>query len=317
MLISGLLALKDKIKELILIKKFIFNSNVLFYFLYFHVAVANIDQGKEAYFVGEYERALELLLPEANNGSSYAQIKMGFMHENGWGTERSFNEALNWYEKAATADDPEGHISLAKLYAYGRGVVKDYNTAEEHILKAVKLGHPHAYYVLGDFHNDNEAFGFNESYALRYYLLAAAQNAAATSVNGHFRKGSGTWFRLITPKGVQTTRRAADDGNVYAQFNVGLRYYFGEGVGKNHNVANSYFLMAAHSGNAQAQNYLAQNRVLQNPDDFDKIFVTKWFSVAAENGNKQAKINKENLESTMSDREIKQAEEATRAWLDR
>ena len=298
-------------------KRFIFNSIILSSVFFLQVANADIDQGKEAYFIGNYERALELLTPEANNGNSYAQIKIGFMHENGWGTDRDFSTAIKWYEKAANADDPEGHISLAKIYAYGKGVIKDYNTAEAHILKAVELGEHHAYYVLGDFHNDARAFGFNEKYALKYYLLAAAKNAAATSVNGHFRKGTGTWFRLITPAGVQITRRAADDGNTYAQLNTGLRYYYGEGVVKNHNVANSYFLMASHSGNAEAQNYLAQNRVLQNPDNYDKLFVAKWFNIAAISGNKQAKKNLENLLKNLSSSEMEQAEKAALTWLGR
>lgn len=278
-------------------------------------AYADIDVGKEAYFMGEYKRAHNEFLPDAENGNSYAQIKLGQMYENGWGVERNFGVAHQWYERAAHQNDPEGFVALAKLYGYGRGVVKDYNTAEKHLLKAVELGHYHAYYVLGEFHNDDYAFGHNEEYALRYYLLAAKHNAAASTINGHFRKGSGQWFRLITTKGVQMTRNMADTGNIYAQFNTGLRYYFGEGVIKNHNTANTYLLMAALAGNAEAQNYLAQNRVLQDPTNFDKVFVDKWFTIAAMSGDKLAAKNKLSIESEMSEEQIIDAEKAANEWL--
>lgn len=276
---------------------------------------ADVGAGKEAYFMGEYERAYTEFLPDAESGNNYAQIKLGQMYENGWGVERDFSAAHQWYARAANNGDAEALIALAKLYGYGRGVVKDYNTAEAYLLKAVELGHYHAYYVLGDFHNDDYAFGHNDEHALRYYLLAAEQGAAARSINGHFRKGSGQWFRLITPKGVQMTRNTADTGNVQAQFNTGLRYYFGDGVGKNHNTANTYLLMAALAGNAEAQNFLAQNKVLQDPMGFDKIFVDKWFTIAAISGDKLAEKNKTNIESEMTATQIKEADDAAKEWL--
>lgn len=291
------------------------NILILSFVCFAPFSYADVDAGKEAYFMGEYDRAHTELLPEAEKGDSYAQIKIGQMYENDWGVERDFTAAHHWYERAANGNDPEGLVALAKLYGYGRGVIKDYNTAEAYLLKAVELGHYHAYYVLGDFHNDDYAFGHNDQHALKYYLLAAEHNAAANSVNGHFRKGSGQWFRLITAKGVQMTRNTADTGNVYAQLNTGLRYYFGEGVIKNHNTANTYLLMAALAGNLEAQNYLAQNRVLQSPMGFDKVFVDKWFTIAAMSGDKLAQKNKLNVENEMTAQQISKAEDAAKKWL--
>ncbi len=237
------------------------------------------------------------------------------MYENGWGVDQNYDAARQWYEKAANAGDPEGHVAAAKLYGYGRGVLRDYNTAEMHLLKAAEMGFHHAYYVLGDLHNDIYAFGHNDRYALEYYLKAAEHNAAASPRNGHLQKGKGHWFHLTTPAGVKLTRAAADNGNIYAQLNTGLRYYFGEGVRKNHLVAQTYFLMAALSGNADAQNYLAQNRVMLEPDNYDKIFVYKWFMIAAHNGNRSAEKNMMSLEADMIEIEIAEAKEAAQEWL--
>ncbi len=227
-----------------------------------NIAFADIEVGKEAYYMGEYERAIAAFMPDAEAGNTYAQIKIGFMNENGWGTERSYVAAVEWYSRAIEGGDPEGSVALAKLYAYGRGLPRDYDRVEALIHDAADKGYHHAYYVMGEFHNDDDAFGLNTRQALDYYLLAAEHNAAATMVSGHYRPGTGQWFRLLSPRGVQATRRIADEGNVYAQLNTGLRYYYGEGAVKNHNTANSYFLMAALNGNVEAQKYLAQNRVI-------------------------------------------------------
>lgn len=280
------------------------------------VSIADIDAGKEAYYMGEYERAIEAFMPDAETGNTYAQIKIGFMYENGWGVDRSYVSAANWYNRAIDGGDPEGSVALAKLYAYGRGLPRDYERVEALINDAAEKGYHHAYYVMGDFHNDNDAFGFNTRQALDYYLRAAENNAAASLVNGHYRIGTGQWFRLLTPGGVQATRRIADEGNMYAQFNTGLRYYFGEGVVKNHITANSYFLMAALAGNAEAQNYLAQNRVVQDPEDFDPVFAHQWFSISAANGYKEAEKNKVKIEANMTADQITDANAKAKEWLD-
>jgi TPR repeat protein len=278
-------------------------------------AQADIDAGKEAYFMGDYERAIEAFMPDAETGNTYAQIKIGFMYENGWGVEKSYVSAVNWYQRAIDGKDPEGSVAMAKLHAYGRGLPRDYSRVEALILDAAEKGYHHAYYVMGDFHNDANAFGFNTRQALDYYLRAAEKKAAANLVNGHYRVGKGQWFRLITARGVQATRRLADEGNMYAQFNTGLRYYFGEGVSKNHMTANSYFLMAALSGNVEAQKYLAQNRVMEDPVGYDRVFVHKWFSIAAASGSKEAERSKSAMETDMTAEQIAQSKSEADEWL--
>lgn len=275
---------------------------------------ADIDAGKEAYFMGDYKKAHIELLPDANDGNSYAQIKIGFMYENGWGVARDYGTAKYWYQKAATLNDPEAHVALAKLYAYAKGTGRDKGQAEQHLLMAADLGLFHAYYVLGEINNDNFAFGHNEEDALNYYLMAASHNAAARSRNGHFSKGSGIWFRLLTEHGVALTREAADNGNIYAQFNVALRYHFGEGTAQDHDMAEKYFLLAANSGIVEAQHFLGQNRALKHGINLDKIFVDKWFTIAARAGNKEAMSNKHKLEIDMTADEIEAAELQAANW---
>ena len=279
-------------------------------------AQADIDRGKEAYYMGEYERAIAKFMPAAENGNAYALIKIGFMAENGWGSKKDYNLAHRYYERAAILDDPQGHISLAKLYAYGKGVDKDENNAKEHLLKAVDLGESHAYYILASFYNDYLAFGENPDEALKWYLLAAAKNAAAYSRNGHYTTGRGQWFRLDTNEGVIATRKAADEGNIYAQFNTGLRYHYGEGVGVNYEIAEQYFLKAAKAGHAESQRFIGQNHALQYKEKNNNILIDKWFTIAAMGGNKEAQRNKVSIERNMTPNDISLAEKAAMDWLE-
>lgn len=280
-----------------------------------HAAYADIDRGKEAYFMGDYDRAIAEFTEDADNGNSYAEIKLGFMHENGWGTAKDFNKAREFYSRAAEHGDAEGYIHLAKLNAYARGQERDADIVRDHLVRAAAIGSSHAYYVLGEVFNDPYAFGEHPKEALNWYLMAAENDAAAYLVNGHYRPGKGQWFRLISPEGVKLTQEKADLGNQYAQFNTGLRYHFGEGVGTNYDIAEKYFIMAARQGNVEAQKFVAQNRARNTEKNSDLVFIDTWLTIASLNGDKEATRNKAKMEVNMSADQIAEAEKAAREWV--
>ncbi|MCC3859840.1 tetratricopeptide repeat protein [Pseudemcibacter aquimaris] len=279
------------------------------------IAYADIDRGKEAYFMGEYERAIEEFTEDANKGNSYAQIKLGFMHENGWGAPKNYDMAREYYIAASSNGNSDGYIHLAKLFAYGRGVEKDAELAKAHLLRAASMGEPHAFYVLGEIFNDNYALGENAEEALKYYLMAAENDAAASLINGRYRPGNGQWFRLITEEGVKLTENFAETGNQYAQFNAGLRYHFGEGVMKDYEKAEKFFLMAANQGNVEAQKFVAQNRALNPNGNSDLVFIDTWLTIASRGGDHESTRNKEKLESSMTADQIITAEKQADEWL--
>ncbi|MDA7569690.1 sel1 repeat family protein, partial [Emcibacteraceae bacterium] len=105
----------------------------------FQLSLADIDRGKETYYMGEYERAIAEFTPDAEDGDAYALVKLGFMAENGWGTSKDYQKAHDFYQRAAELESTEGYISLAKLYAYAKGVGKNEHTAKEYLLKAASL----------------------------------------------------------------------------------------------------------------------------------------------------------------------------------
>ena len=88
----------------------------------FQLSLADIGRGKETYYMGEYERTIAEFTPDAEDGDAYALVKLGFMAENGWGTSKDYQKAHDFYQRAAELESTEGYISLAKLYAYAKGV---------------------------------------------------------------------------------------------------------------------------------------------------------------------------------------------------
>lgn len=47
----------------------------------FQLSLADIDRGKETYYMSEYERAIAEFTPDAEDGDAYALVKLGFMQK--------------------------------------------------------------------------------------------------------------------------------------------------------------------------------------------------------------------------------------------
>ena len=80
-------------------------------------------------------------------------------------------------------------------------------------------------------------------------------------------------------------RKAAEQGNHLAQYNLGSCYYYGKGVSQNYEEAAKWYRKAAEQGNADAQCclgncYFYGEGVSQNYEE-----AAKWFRKAAERGN--------------------------------
>ena len=54
--------------------------------------------------------------------------------------ENQFNEAKEWFERAAKMNDPEALRYLGILFFLGQGVAQDYKVADSWLTKAAQLG---------------------------------------------------------------------------------------------------------------------------------------------------------------------------------
>ena len=86
----------------------------------------------------------------------------------------------------------------------------------------------------------------------------------------------------------EATKRAAELGDVKAQFNLGWVYGNGQGVAKDEAEAVKWYRKAAEQGDAKAQFNLGLMYANGQGVAKDDSEATKWFRKAAEQGNKNA-----------------------------
>ncbi|MDM8566340.1 trypsin-like peptidase domain-containing protein [Candidatus Halobeggiatoa sp. HSG11] len=102
------------------------------------------------YGSGDYESSFQILLPLAEQGYAEAQDSLGFMYEDGLGTQKSYAMAKQWYQKAAEQGHARAQNNLGYMHIYGLGTQKNYVMAEHWYKKAAEQGHAIAQSYLGN-----------------------------------------------------------------------------------------------------------------------------------------------------------------------
>ena len=87
----------------------------------------------------DYARALELLRAATENGSD-ASFTIGVMHEEGWGVEPSYAEALAYFRRAADSGDAYALCKIGYYYEAGAGIAKDEVAASDYLESAAAAG---------------------------------------------------------------------------------------------------------------------------------------------------------------------------------
>ena len=104
-----------------------------------------------------------------------------------------------------------------------------------------------------------------------------------------YRQGIGTAPDM--KKSMEWLRKAAEKGNINAQFSLGYLYLSGTGGPRSMSKALEWLTKAANSGHANAQFYLGSicesGEGLRAPD---KVKAASWYTMAAERGHSEAQF---------------------------
>ena len=90
-------------------------------------------------------------------------------------------------------------------------------------------------------------------------------------------------------KAVYWFRKAAERGNLNAQFDLGYAYYYGRGVKQNYSKAVYWFRKASGQGNAIAQVYLGNAYNYGQGVAQNYFMAAYWYKKAADQGNADAR----------------------------
>ena len=95
-----------------------------------------------------YQQAAEWYLKAAVQGNVQAQFNLANKYYEGKGVEQNFKEAFKWYKKAAEQGHSQAQFNLGCMYGRGEGVKKDYSEANKWIYKAALQGNIEAQNLL-------------------------------------------------------------------------------------------------------------------------------------------------------------------------
>ncbi len=107
------------------------------------------EDGLAAYRTRQFDKAVQLLRPLADQGNPEAQEKIGRLYERGMGVPKDFTKAESWYRKAAEQGYPPAQARLGFMYRIGEGVARDPKQAARWYALGAAKGNPLAEVGLG------------------------------------------------------------------------------------------------------------------------------------------------------------------------
>lgn len=159
-----------------------------------------------------YQQAAEWYEKAANKGNMHAQTSIGLLYYFGLGVPKNYTKSAEWYKKAAEQGDALATYNLAGCYRLGRGVEQNDEMAATYNQKAANMDMPEAQAEL----------------AGMYYLGTGVEQDYTMAVH---------WFK-----------RAVANGYEYAYYGLGCCYYDGSGVEKNRKEAFRLFELGEKRG---------------------------------------------------------------------
>lgn len=132
----------------------------------------NYDQEKIKIDIAHYQQTLKPMssgeakeiIRQSDYGYPQGQFQLGLMYQLGIGVKKNIEEAVKYYQLAATQNNAKAQYALALLALTGKGIDKDYKEAEDWLTKSALSGNVDAQYLLGQLYE----FGYGESDSKNY-----------------------------------------------------------------------------------------------------------------------------------------------------
>ncbi len=204
----------------------------------------------------DYATALDWCLKAAKQGHSDAQNLLGLLYFEGLGIQKNFNQGMDWILKSAQQNNMNAQFSLGFFYQNGQGVQKDYNKSIEWYSKAADQGLATAQVNLGIMYIEGLGVPKNYDKALKLLEEATSQGSIVAMI-----ALSKLYFQEIHDysKGFKWCLRAAELGDLDAQFTISGMYYRGQYIQKDIQKAFEWTHKAAIGGHKIAYKALQEN----------------------------------------------------------
>ncbi|MBI4006798.1 MAG: SEL1-like repeat protein [Gammaproteobacteria bacterium] len=218
----------------------------------------SFEEGKAAYQAKDYQKALEILRPLAEQGNSQAQVTLGIMYDYGHGVTANPEEAFKWYLKAAEQGIPMVQHDVGVKYFQGQGVKQDYLEAARWWEQSANAGLADSQFNLGLMYY--RGIGIEQDYrkAAELFLKAANQEHSHAQYSLAVMHAFGQGMDKNYEEALKWFKKSAAQGVAQAQFNLGVFYESGYGLEKDLNTAREWYQRAADQGLEEAKKKLAE-----------------------------------------------------------
>jgi len=245
----------------------------------------------------------------AEAGLNLAQMQLGEAYRVGFGVPKNKAISMAWYRAAATNNFPPAFYFLALGLSEEKNNHEAQLEACHYLLLAAKAGNPEAQfqYAMQSFRGNIIPQDVNQG---KQWLECSAESgwAKAEFKLSQFYFNGTMPFPENEAAGVKWLRRAAEHNHVEAQWRLAERLYAGTGVDQDHTEAMKWFMRAADTGYANAQNDLGY-AIETDASKGDLIEACKWYQLAANQGVDMATIN---LKAVMTKLSAEQRQEVLR-----
>ncbi len=129
--------------------------------------------------------------------------------------------------------------------------------------------------------------------------------AVAAYKNGDYAMA----FRLMKP--------LAESGNAPAQFNTGLLYMRGLGVGRDYAKARDWFTRAANKANPLAARMLGQMNEVGQGTEADPVEALTWYAIASSVGDTEAKRLGKRLMKSLTEAQVIEQRKRFKTWMEK
>lgn len=185
--------------------------------------------------------------------------RLGSMNMTGTGTEVDLEKSRYYFEKAVELGSADALYGLGKLYLKTEFSEYDSEKAVEYLGQAAAKDNAFAKYQLGKLFCQGKLVqkDIARELPLLEELAEAGVTPAAYIAGKVYLKEEG-WKDV--QRAIRCFHMAADDGNSYAEYQLGKIYYFGNGIRADREKGLEYLNRSAAHGNMYAENLL---RVIQ------------------------------------------------------
>ena len=226
-------------------------------------------------FFSTFEKIPKKLINKAKSGDLDSQVKLA----DEYAIRKQFEKAFYWYKKSKLLII---YLNLAHLVHTTNANIEDNENYEERyntfrwLKTKAKNGDSEAQYYLACIFLEYEKPHIYEVISVYYLKESAKQNYTKAQIKLAIIYSNNTIIPKNLEKSFYWYKKAADNGNRWAQYIVGNLYYLGKGTVKNETLARNYYVKNLNQIEEKFIPLIIINEIFKNPIKIILFFLSLY-----------------------------------------